>query len=707
MPAGLSLRAVLLGGAVWAGAVAGRRMAWWAIAGILVGLALSRRRVAAVLMVGVLAGAAAGWRSLAADEAVLRAAVAEGSVTVGGRLAADPMAVDRGVIAGFDPGYLLDEATWRPWNGPRLLLRGSALAGVAGDTVVVSGGLRSAPGRLRGLPHAGVLTARSIEVLGPENPLFAVGNALRGRVLAGLARHADRPGAGLLAGFLIGETSGVDAGDREALRRAGLSHFVAVSGSNVALFLAAWWIAAGPLGWGPRRRAIVGLAGLAVFVVVTRWEPSVVRAATMAAIVLGGRLTGRVVDAWEALGAAVTILVLFSARVVDDIGFQLSVAATAGVLLAAPLGARRSPRWLWSTLAATVGAQVAVAPILLARTGSIPLMAPVANLLAAPLVAVSTMVGGVGVLVGLGPAVGLGMAAADGVLLIARFSADLPQLGWAGAGLLGFVALIAARSRLRPLAVLVGAVVVAAHIIPQPGLPGGPLVEVLDVGQGDGVLLRDGAGAVILVDGGPDPLVLADHLRGRGIRRVDLLVVSHRHADHTSGLIGVTSLVHVVRALVPDQKGEGGPFDGLLAELDAHGIPVSVPRPGWSETLGSFHIEVLAPLRRYASPNDGSLVLMVRAAGRTVLLSGDIEVIAQRELGPLRADVMKVPHQGAATTDLAWLSASAPLVALISVGPNDFGHPSAEVIRILTEAGADVRRTDLEGDIAIRLDRLG
>jgi len=102
-----------------------------------------------------------------------------------------------------------------------------------------------------------------------------------------------------------------------------------------------------------------------------------------------------------------------------------------------------------------------------------------------------------------------------------------------------------------------------------------------------------------------------------------------------------------------------------------------------------------------ASPNDQSIVLLVSAGGPTVLFPGDIEAIAQRELGPLPADIMKVPHQGAATSDLDWLAASAGSVAIVSVGPNGFGHPASSVLRHLQEAGAEVRRTDEEGDIGI------
>jgi competence protein ComEC len=211
---------------------------------------------------------------------------------------------------------------------------------------------------------------------------------------------------------------------------------------------------------------------------------------------------------------------------------------------------------------------------------------------------------------------------------------------------------------------------------------------------------------VVLIDGGPDPARLRAHLRKYGVRRIHLLVVTHRHADHVAGVVGITGMVPVDRMWHPPQLGEGSALDLVAAEVTAMGGVVESPAVGTVAALGEFSIEVLGPLRRYASPNDGSLVLMVRAAGIAVVFSGDIEKVAQAELGPLPADVLKVPHQGAATTDLDWLAASTPRWAVISVGPNDFGHPSQEVIDTMEAAGAVVRRTDEEGTIVVRLDRM-
>ncbi len=224
----------------------------------------------------------------------------------------------------------------------------------------------------------------------------------------------------------------------------------------------------------------------------------------------------------------------------------------------------------------------------------------------------------------------------------------------------------------------------------------------LDVGQGDAIVLLGDSGGVVLVDGGPDAGAVLAGLAEHGIRRIDLVVLSHPHEDHVAGLVGVVDRIPVGARWHPSFPDGGASFDRLLEVASERGLEVAVPSPGDVVDVGGVDLEVLGPLRRYASPNDHSLVVVARLEELDLLLSGDVEETAQQELGPIRADVLKVAHHGAATSDIEWLIDVDASLAVISVGPNDFGHPSPEVVAALEASGARVARTDLDGDIVVR-----
>lgn len=604
------------------------------------------------------------------------------------------MATD--VIAGRFGSWALAETD----SGPLMLSFRDHLALVLGDIVRFEGTANGIAGLVRGRPHRSRVNVIDIELIGRSgSPPLALGNAVRDRVMENLQPFDD--GRALLAGFLIGETGELDRADIEAMRLSGLSHFVAVSGSNVAMFLLLLALAAGPLALGPKRRALIGLLGLPVYAAATRFEPSVLRASVMAALALGGRLVGVVFEAWQLLALAVVLLVVADPGITTNIGFQLSVAATAGVLVGArwPTGGGKVER----ALIVTCGAQVAVAPLLLVHFGSIPLLSPVINLVAAPLVTASTVLGAVAV-GGAGFLTGPAAWTAELVLRLARGAATWPQVtAWplCSGMLAGLVAWRWPRSR-QPIGVALAGVAVVMILGVHRPLPD-PGVVVLDVGQGDSILLHGGGGRFALVDGGPDPTVLIGKLRQYGVTGLDLVVLTHVHADHVTGLTGLLDRIPIGEIWVAADPHQTPASRDFFTQLERVGITPRTPGPGEIVQLGELSLIVEGPHRRYASPNDQSIVITVQGPQRSMLLTGDIEVVAQRELPHLRADILKVPHQGAATSDPEWLISVGASRAVISVGPNNFGHPAGWVIDLFGEHGIDVNRTDLDGDIALGL----
>jgi competence protein ComEC len=671
--AGVAFLAAFLGTRPWCGLIV--------VSLLVLGLAVSGRPIA-----GLIAGAIA---LISSFQATPLPALPPGAIELEAVLGGD-------VVEGrYGPYVLVDDGT-----GPILLDLPGGTLGTRGQRALVAGSVVGGPGEIGGDRYRGVVDVDRFEVTAqPGSPVLRLGNALRKRVIDHLSPL--RGGRALLAGFLVGDTTEVDEVDRSAMRMAGLSHYTAVSGSNVAIFLGLLFVAAGPLGIGPRRRAVLGLVGLPIFVAATGFEPSVLRASAMAALVLGGRLAGISFETWQVVAAAVIGLLALDPGLATDTGFQLSVAATAGVIVGSryPVPGGRVSR----ALAVGAGAQLAVAPLLILHFGQVPLLSPLANLVAAPLVAAATVLGAIGV-VGVAPATNLAVAGASLVLAIARNATAWPQIGWGGLAVaLVVLVVVIFRPGSRPILTLLASGTIAWLVVgPVTGLPE-PGAVVLDVGQGDAILLSGGDGALALVDGGPNPATLAENLAEYRVRKLDLVVLTHPHADHGAGLAGLPGRIAVgaLWAGVPDSE-DVDPGD-LSEQYREAGVDVVDPSVGDTYQLGALVITVVGPERQYASANDESIVLMVEGPARSMLLAGDVETHAQDDLGGLEADVLKVPHHGGGTSEQGWLEAVGADLAVISVGPNDFGHPVPWVIHTLESSGAEVIRTDESGDVAVPL----
>ncbi len=592
-----------------------------------------------------------------------------------------------------------------------------------------------AQGRLRpaerGDDVAAVLSGRGDPVvLSPPSRVQRAAGHLR----AGLREAVDPlPAAegGLLPGLVVGDTSRLDQDLREDFRTVGLSHLTAVSGTNVAVVTGAVLLLARRLGVGVRGSPVVAVAALAGFVVLARPSPSVLRAAVMGLVGLAALSTGNRRSAVPALATAVLVLVLVDPDLAAAPGFALSVLATGGLVVLAPgwrqALARRLPGWLADALAVPAAAQVACGPVVVAISAQLGLLSVPANLLAVPAVAPATVLGVVAALLApvwlpAAQAVAwVGWLPTAWLVLVARTGAGLPgattpwPAGPTGALLLAgttaalLLVLRRRAGRRAVAAVTAGAVAaVAALALVRPAWPPpGWFMVVCDVGQGDAVVLRAGQGRAVLVDAGPEPRAVDACLRRLDVQEVPLVLLTHDHADHVDGLAGVlrgrgVGQVQVGPLDEPEQQARD-----LAATARAAGVRVERPALGERRTLGPLTWEVLAPGRPFtgtsSDPNNSSLVLRLTVGPTTVLLTGDVEPEAQRDLlargVDVRADVLKVPHHGSDAQEPAFLEAVGAAVSLTSVGAdNTYGHPSA---RTLAAAAPTSFRTDLQGDLAL------
>ena len=596
-------------------------------------------------------------------------------------------------------------------------------------------------------PRFGELVSAQISARAPPRVLESPSALHRG---AGAVRAALRTAVqplppaqrGVLPGLVVGDTSLLPPGLRKDFEKSGLTHLMAVSGSNVAIVMAAVLALARGTGLGARAAPVAAGLGVLGFAMLARPSPSVLRATLMGLITLIALATGRERRALPALAGTVLTLVLVSPSLARSYGFALSVLATTALIILAPGWterlARFMPRWLAASFAIPAAAQVACAPIIVLLSARVSLVAVPANLLAAPAVAPATVLGlcaAVSALVMMPVAHVIARVAGVAVgwiVGVARTMAALPYgavpwpAGLAGAALLVVVvlggALVLRLRRLRRVAAVatIAAVLAAAAVRCLPSgstgwPPPGWILVMCDVGQGDALVLNAGTGTTVMVDTGPAPGRADQCLRELGADRIALLVLTHSHADHVGGLPGVVRRRQVGAALI-GRRGQWPAESGtrqVRRWLRRADVPVRHAARGQRWRVGRLRLTVLGPRGGPAIAADGesgannrSIVLRATwSRGVTALLTGDIEEEAQRTLltaGGLRADILKVPHHGSPQQVPAFFAAVGARIALTSVGEgNDYGHPAVSTLRALRSAGARSYRTDRDGDIAV------
>ena len=725
--------------------------------------------------VGAMAASAVAVLLLAARmpaRAILPAAL--GAVAVSARLVlAGPAAPAAALPEGDGPWSARVESVGAPRRGEQvatieLLDSGARLAASLprypriepGLEVRVDGRPREPPdddygGYLRRTGSTGTIRSRSLEIAGRGEDAGARLEDLRRSSADALARALPEPEAGLAAGILIGLRDRVDREVAADFTTAGISHVVAISGWNIAIVAASVAALGGRL--GRRRRTILTAVAITAYVAFAGASSSVLRAAAMAGVVLFARETGRAGRAAAALGWAAVVLLLADPALVGDAGFQLSTAATAGLLAwASPLTAAidratrgRLPGWMSENLGVSLAAQAATLPIVLASFGRLALLAPVVNLMVVPLVAPAMAAGAVALMAGwvvlggrmpvLATLAGLPawfllavvVRIADAAATVPFASIDLepPLDGLTALGALGALVL-AARGRTlkrairrvhggRAARVVVGAVVAGAIAltISVAHRPDGRVrVTVLDVGQGDSILVEGGRGGRLLVDGGPDPdrlLRLLDERLPPWDRRIDVLVLTHPHEDHVAGLPLLLERYRVGRVFEPGMEGPGPGYAAWEAELAETGATSGRLSTGDGLWLDEIKLDVLWPDPGAvpSTPADGgtginnvSIVLLGTVGERRFLLTGDVEEGIDPTLlarGLPRVDLLKVAHHGSRTASTeALLETVDPSVAIVSAGAgNRYGHPAPGTLERLMGTGAHVFRTDTDGTV--------
>lgn len=584
---------------------------------------------------------------------------------------------------------------------------------------------------------AGRLEVSSMSPAGRRGGLRGLRDAWRNAAARVAGTGASGESRVIVRGMALGGGQDLSEDTAQAFRDAGLWHLLAVSGQNVTIVALAVLAVLRAVGLD-RRAATVGAAVVLVaYCLACDGGASVARAGIVGALGLAGQLRSRPTERWYLLLAGLAALVVHQPRAIGDPGLQLSFAAVVGIFAVAPPLAT----WLAGTLptrladlaAQAAGAALATAPVVIWHFGQLSLAGLFVNVVAVPLAGPIVVLALAGIALGtvalpLGAiAGGLAGIGAWGLIVLARAAAAVPGAtvalpAWtavaAGVPAAG-IALLAGRAWrttgppvARPVPSAAAACVVAAvgaaiaAAVPSAARPAPwpatPALSALDVGQGDAILLRSPDGATALVDTGPpgSPAPVLGALRRMGVRRLDVLAVTHDQLDHAGAAPDILGRVEVGAVIAPVA------LPVVEAAARRRGIAVRRVAAGDVVQAGGWRLDVLWPRAKQPAPedpNDASLVVRASTPGLTALLTGDAESGVLGRIRPAPVDVLKVAHHGSADSGLpGLLRRLRPSVALISVGdPNRHGHPEAGTLATLSAAGVTVRRTDRSGSVSV------
>ncbi len=601
-----------------------------------------------------------------------------------------------------------------------------------------------------------------LQNIGTAKPAFAVSQT----ETVGSATHSSEVGSGLLSfveaakqrfevqtagvnndaralvlGLSIGDDSALSTETSDRLKVLSLTHLSAVSGANCAIVLGGVLLLLRRFTISRPARVVFALLALVLYVLVVGPQPSVLRSAIMAGLIILSMSGGRKVPPLVALAWSVILVLLIWPSMAGELGLLLSVASTAAILILAPKLFERwrsiMPKWLAASLAVTVAAQLWCLPMLEPLQGGLPTYSILANLLAEPLVAPITVLGIAALICAAGGAPLAGVLTfcasipANAIVQVSKL-ADLPAATlWWPSGYLGVIAtgsLVLAGSvyffSRRRLALTISAVMAillgltassaARTFVSWPSNDW--QIVACDVGQGDGLVVRS-EGAIAVIDVGRDPKPIDGCLKRLGVRSIDLLVLTHFDADHIGGLSGAISSRHVALAMLTPFLDER-PLAHLSKKLlhDAS-IETMTGECCMQGKLGAATWQVIEPepnARGSDDSNDASITMTFRLDGVDLFTFADLG-----EKGQMRAVeyhqallfrrpniplVVKVSHHGSGDQYPELFEQLRPEVALFSVGErNPYGHPTARTLRIFQDASSEILRTDQQGSISVAI----
>jgi competence protein ComEC len=572
----------------------------------------------------------------------------------------------------------------------------------------------------------------------------------------GIDTILDPEASAVLRALLLGDRREIDPVITENFARSGVIHILAVSGLHVGFVIILSMIIGWLLRLKERNLILLTLLVIWIYSLITGLKPPVVRASVMASIFMIGRFRDKPVPTGNLLAFAAILLLLFRPGDIFHAGFQLSFAAVAGIIFLYPKfenGIRSLDlirnlyrfgvfKWSFRLMAVSLAAQIGTLPFSGFHFGRISLIGVFANLVVIPAVFLIVITGAISLIflpVSSDLAYFAGALPNILILLVIRLTEIIASLPFSSLEnwhppiwvLLLYIIVVVAlynwrKAPARAIA-FVATLLILNFAVWQELFSGRPKLKAtfLDIGQGDASFIQLPAGQNILIDAGPHSPGNSDFDAGEkiilpffnrhGVKKLDMVFVTHPHIDHIGGLQAIVEEIQVERVVLADTNYKSDSFQKLLQVIKKKQIQILFAKRGQVfDIFTPVKIWVTGPTpddrKRNKNLNEASLVLQIRYGKTAMLFTGDTEFQGEQDMLPfgdlLHSDILQVGHHGSRTSSTAsFLNFVKPDASVISVGAfNRFKHPNTDVTNRLAALGSDTLRTDLSGGFVFTSD---
>ena len=596
--------------------------------------------------------------------------------------------------------------------------------------------------------YLNVWQEKDIKKIGEDNSNFLVSFSLsaRDKIKEITSQTLPPPYNYLLIGMILGEKNFIPPALKEIFAEAGIMHILAVSGLHVGIIAMALLFFLSLLKLPKKPKLLVMISILIMYASITGFRPSVLRATIMFVLLIGGKLINRSRNLNISLFFAAFLILLSNPLILYDAGFLLSFIVTFFIINLSPILQELFSKivvWIKNPLAVSTAAWIGIFPLSAYFFTKVSMISIISNIFIIPLTGIAVILGFVTFFIGLVSISLAGVIASINYLIL-----NLITLMAKSFSLFPFAYVYVAQpsvlliilyyltvffvieifykkrlsQKIKKNAALLVLSAILLIIIVQVFSPEDNLkVNFINVGEGDCILIEAPNKINILIDGGGTPQsdfdvgskIVIPYLRRKGINEIDLLILTHPHLDHLEGLLPILRELKVNAVLDSGFICDVSEYREFISTIEKKNIPYYQTKSGDNYIFGkNMEMLILNPphisnLDNDSDFNNHSIVVKLYYKNTNFLFTGDIEREAEKRLlvwqNILNSDVLKLGHHGSSTSTTGeFLDKVDPMIAVITVGKNNYGHPSQKVIERLEDRNIKIYRTDENGTVIIR-----